>query len=177
MVDYHVFDYVDKNTNMLDRMPADSTVSRSFIRCVETVDCYSLEDVNRQLDRFMAEGYEGIIIRHPYQVYIPDSRIWMMKLKPTKQLEATIIDVKEERTQDGDRKGTLGAIQCEIYLDYYYSDPPARVTFWVGSGFTAEERSSMWDTRDKLFGRIAVVKFQDYSSQGVPYFTRIVRIK
>jgi hypothetical protein len=98
----------------------------------------------------------------------------MMKLKPTKQIEAEIIDVKEERTQDGQRKGTLGAIQC--MLPPVVGSNLTPTTFWVGSGFTQFQREDYWDDPAGLMGRVAVVKFQDYTDSGVPYFTRIVKI-
>jgi DNA ligase-1 len=41
-------------------------------------------------------------------------------------------------------------------------------TFNVGSGFTESQRFSLWQIRDSLVGRLAKVKFFQYSPDGIP---------
>lgn len=53
----------------------------------------------------------------------------------------------------------LGSLVCQL---------EGGKTFNVGTGFTEEQRSVLWASRDSLVGKLAKVKYFHYSKDGVP---------
>jgi DNA ligase-1 len=44
------------------------------------------------------------------------------------------------------------------------------VVFQVGSGFTDAQRREIWDNQSAYLGKMATVKYQEFSALGVPRF-------
>jgi DNA ligase-1 len=140
-----------------------------------TVDLDTAEghDIMRRFaEASVAEGYEGIMIKDlgaPYEC--KRSSFWM-KWKPVITVDLEIEDVEPGT---GKNKGRLGALVCRG------QDGGRDIRVNVGSGFTDDERSSLWHDRDSIIGHVvevmadAVTQNQDgtYSLR----FPRFVRFR
>lgn len=89
-------------------------------------------------------GYEGIMIKDldaPYEC--SRSKSWL-KWKPTITVDLEVIGLEEGT---GRNKGRLGALVCNGV------DDGKEITVNVGSGFSDEERSQLWEDRNFVVGR------------------------
>jgi ATP-dependent DNA ligase len=115
----------------------------------------------RTYDKLIELGYEGIIVRHTQAPYEIKRSLWVMKFKGKREDEYKIVGYKEEISIDGTPKKSLGALEC-ISGDGN--------TFFVGTGFTAEDRQLLWSNKDNLIGKIAKIKYQHLTDRKVPRF-------
>ena len=132
----------------------------------------SPEEVLSAMQSYVAQEFEGIIVRHPLAPYTRRRSTYVMKYKP-KQMDAYIISgFQEEMTKEGHPKGTLGA-----FLANPIGEPSPEHQFAVGSGFTKEERATFWNNQHTLLGRPLLVAYQNINSKsGKPRFGTFVRL-
>lgn len=171
VIRFHIFDTVE-----------DDRQGRRTIRSIQIVDelnnevfesapfwlCYSLDCVTRAYDKVVELGYEGIIVRHHAAPYQRKRSIYMMKFKPKKEDTYEIVGVEEEISKDGNPKGSLGALVLKSGDGNIFK---------VGTGFSAEDRQTLWTARGILAGRRAKVKYQHITAKrGVPRFPVFVDI-
>lgn len=154
-----------------------------IIQFIPNIIVNNAKHMQELLSSWLAEGYEGAIVRDPTSPYKYGRSTlkqgWMLKLKVFNDAEATIIGYKElmhndnEATEDnlgqtvrsshqanqygGD---TLGSLICEFNGEQ----------FSIGTGFDAAERSRLWTIRDKLLGQLVTFKYQELTKYGVPRF-------
>jgi DNA ligase-1 len=94
-------------------------------------------------------GYEGIMIKDPDAFYECKRTASWLKLKPFIEVSLEVTDVEEGT---GRNEGRLGAFVCSG------TDDGRDIRVNVGSGFTDDQRSSFWTSRDDLFGRLVEVR-------------------
>lgn len=122
----------------------------------------------------VAEGYEGIILRHPESPYkFGRSTVkegYLLKVKRFEDSEAVIIGFDEEMFNGNEAevnelgrtkrstaaaglvgKGTLGA--------FIVRDVVSGIEFSIGTGLTALQRADFWDRRERLVGGLVKYKF------------------
>jgi len=128
-----------------------------IIQLVPTHPSSSKMHLMTLFDYYTSQGYEGIIIRHPDKPYIPKKTTFMMKLKDFKQETFKIVGYEQEIDIHGTPKDSLGAIVVKL---------SENKTNNVGTGFTEDERISLWIERDTLLGRYAKVQYQERSVDG-----------
>jgi len=167
-LEYHIFDVVE-NCSMAERIDL-------LLRLVEIFKkvpgpCHvvpfevaeNLDDVMRVYDKFVGLGYEGIIIRDHEAPYVRKRSTQVMKFKPKKEDFYVIIGYQEEISIEGIPKGSLGALVCRAN--------EGEGTFNVGTGFTADDRRTLWKRREELPGKVVKVAYQHITSgRGVPRF-------
>ncbi len=130
--------------------------------------CSDLDDIMRSYDLIVNLGYEGIIIRHIYSFYERKRSTWIMKFKPKKEDNYEIIGCGEEISINGDAKGSLGYLRCKSGDGNEFS---------VGTGFSRDQRYSLWKERNNLIGKVAKVKYQHITSgKQVPRFPVFVEV-
>ena len=119
------------------------------LQCFDELVDYEKHILNR--------GYEGVMLR------VPDGRYkygrstlregLLIKMKRFTDSEAVIVGTDElvhkANKEVGVRGNTLGSIVAEL---------PDGTTFSIGTGYTAEQRSSLWANRLDLVGK--VVKYR-----------------
>lgn len=160
---YYVFDIVDENSPTYDRIGrlADLKVKHPIYK-VPCEICYSLEDIMKVYDKFIASGFEGIIVRHWNAPYVRKRSVGMMKFKPKKSDTYEIVGYKEEISKDGIRKGRLGALTLAGNDGTHFS---------VGSGLRDEDREFLWERQDSLIGRKCRISYQHLTEgKKVPRF-------
>lgn len=139
----------------------------------------------KQESLWLADGYEGIMIRDPKGAYKHGRSSlregWLLKLKRFLDSEAEVIGVTQlmhnaneaevnelghkERSSKKDGKAPLellGALQVR--------DLKTKVEFEIGTGFDADQRRLLWLGRKKINGRIAKYKYQPVGVKDKPRF-------
>jgi DNA ligase-1 len=180
-VNYYVFDLHDI-PEATYRHRLDSLISEMpFLQKQTTLKIHLLEqrlltdeDSMLQYEAAMvADGYEGIILRHPEAPYkFGRSTVkegYLLKVKRFSDFESIITGFAEEefngntaevnelgRTKRSSAKaGKVGKNTLGAFL---VRDLTTGVNFAIGTGLTADERQRYWDTRESLVGKIIKYK-------------------
>jgi DNA ligase-1 len=103
-------------------------------------------------------GYEGVMVRDPNARYCFGRTSNLLKWKRFHTMAARIVDSYEGK---GKHQGRLGGVVTQTQ-DGVLVD--------VGTGFSDEERTTLWAQRHQLPGRSVVVKYQERTQRGVPRF-------
>lgn len=129
---------------------------------VECAPLYSEEEVNAQLEKYLAEGYEGQILRvdAPYE---NKRSQYLLKHKLFIDEEFTILDIIEG---EGNLAGKVGCMAFEI------NGKP----FTAGLKFSWEESKEFWENREKYIGKKATVKYFNITPDGVPRFPKVINV-
>ena len=180
---YRVFDKFDAPGGFKQRAGELHRVklpSWAFVISQDTVK--SAKDVTDLFTKAIANGYEGLILRCPAAPYKHGRATlksqWMLKVKPWKDAEATIIGVVEacENTNEATTnelgrtkrssakagkvpKGTLGSLIVE--------HPRWPKPFEIGTGFDDEEKLALWNDK-KLIGKLVRFSYVDAGGYDVP---------
>jgi DNA ligase-1 len=147
-----------------------------------------LEEVERQI---LAEGYEGVMLRHPESPYkfgrATVKENYLLKLKRFADAEAEIIGFVEQQANTNEKKtnalgrsqrssakagkvgkGTLGNLIVRALNGRYEG-----VTFEVGTGFDDALRHAVWYDQPGYTGQVITFKYQDvgdYEKPRIPVF-------
>lgn len=154
------------------------------VKLIQQKDVSSPEECIAALEDYIAEGYEGAMLRDPYSGYKQGRHTLksqaLMKLKKFYDDEAKVIGFRElmrninekEKDERGYSKrsskkegmvpgDTLGALVV-AWRD---------VEFDLGSGYTESQRLDIWKNRDKLLGKLVTFKYQGiHEKTGIPRF-------
>lgn len=102
-------------------------------------------EIHALFERYVQEGYEGIMVKGAHSLYrCMRSSDWV-KLKPSDTYDLPVVGYVEGT---GKYEGMLGALIVD------FDGNPVH----VGSGFTDEERRTLWANREGLIGRIVEVQ-------------------
>lgn len=105
--------------------------------------------IPRLLDRMVAEDKEGLMINLDVP-YVCRRHAGILKVKRFYTMDLPIISCVEGT---GRLSGTLGS----LIVDFEGTE------VGVGSGFTDEQRSGLWNHRDEIKGMLAEVKYKEVS--------------
>jgi DNA ligase-1 len=168
-IQFHCFDIVNDQSQMRRQLLIEALRGLSPWLVVSPYYlCMDFNEVMRAFDAIVSKGYEGIIVRHPMNLYERKRSTLVMKFKPKKEDSYEIIGAQEEIDKEGLEKGSLGALVCRSGDGHLFN---------VGTGFTQEQRQILWEIKDTLPGRIAKVKYQHLTiGKGVPRFPVFVEI-
>lgn len=106
--------------------------------------------INELLERMIAEDKEGLMLNTDVP-YKRTRHKGILKIKRFYTMDLEIIGCEEGT---GRLEGTLGAFILE------YKDNIVK----VGSGFTDEQRTEFWNSREDIIGNICEVKYKEISS-------------
>lgn len=167
-LEYWIFDVVE-NCSMAERIDLLLNLSEIFkqvpgpCHVVPFEVAETLDDVLRIYDKFVNQGYEGIIVRDHEASYVRKRSTRVMKWKPKKEDYYVIVGTEEEISIEGQPKNSLGALICRAN--------EGENLFNVGTGFSADARRDLWARRAELPGKIVKVAYQHITSgRGVPRF-------
>jgi DNA ligase-1 len=166
-IEYHIYDFVDINNPTMiykDRLEfLNKFLSKNGKKCnlckqVETIQIEKIEDVKTYHDKFVQEGYEGIMIRDQNGPYEVNKRSkYLQKFKEFMEEEFKIIGFHEG---SGDEKGAI-IWDCET---------KNKTPFAVRPKGTFESRKKLFNEASKHIGKLLTVIFQEYSADEVPRF-------
>lgn len=129
-----------------------------YAQVLEQQYCHGRRHLEKQLDKIIALGGEGLMLRAPGSRYEAGRSATLLKVKRFLDAEARVI---EHLPGAGRHKGQLGALLVEL---------PNGVQFAVGSGFTDAQRE-----RPPAIGTLITFRYQELSERGVPRFPTFVR--
>lgn len=133
--------------------------SESPIRLLSTDMCDRVEDLHTLHARYVAEGYEGIMLRNKLGKYAIGHRsVHLQKYKAFLDAEYTVVDFKEG---DGSEKG------CVIWICETDSD---KTRFAVRPRGTHEERQTEFANAAARVGLRLTVRYQELTDDGLPRF-------
>lgn len=111
------------------------------------------------LDRVVAQGGEGLMLRQPQSLYEVGRSTTLLKVKAFLDAEARVV---EHLPGEGKHKGRLGALVVEM---------PGGKRFSVGTGFSDAERAS-----PPPLGSLITYRYQELTDRGVPRFPSFLRV-
>lgn len=156
---YYIFDIIHPTKTMYERFQYLYTALWNVslpLYIVPTFSCGSLMEIEAFFDSFIADGYEGIIIRNKDALYEMKKSTNIMKWKLRLTDGFKIISYIEEVSIHGERKDALGALVC---ITTQGGD-----IFNVGTGFTREERIDLWKRKNSLTGRKCLIAYPELTS-------------
>lgn len=103
-------------------------------------------DLQTYYQELLKQGFEGAIIKNLDSPYISGKSNFWLKLKPSDTADLFIVGMIEGT---GKHKGRLGALVCEY----------GKIKAKVGTGFTDAQRERMWESKDRLLGKMVEVEF------------------
>jgi DNA ligase 1 len=114
-------------------------------------------------------GYEGVMIKDVDAVYECKRTHSWLKAKPFIEVTLEVIEVEEGT---GRNEGRLGAVVCTG------KDDGKDIRVNVGSGFTDDNRTTYWSSRDALIGQLVEVRADAITqNQDGTYSLRFPRFK
>jgi len=171
-LEYHVFDIQDKTILQYSRSLLLKNLQEKgffegglYLVPPETIPTTAWQD---KAVEYVEQGYEGIILRNPVGEYVDRRTSSLLKFKPTEEDEYTIVGLQE------------GKGWCDGMLGAFLVQGDDGTTFAVGTGreLTKDKRIDYWKHRDKLVGRILVVKHEPIkTSGGKPLCTVAYKLK
>ena len=168
-IQYHVYDLYDPANpgmdfadrfKMLCKISPHSRTRGSQIVTVETDYAASQKDLKEKHDKYVAAGYEGIMLRDPIGPYESNKRSkFLQKYKEFMEDEFRIVGYHDgEGIDEG-----LVIWECALNTN------PAH-TFSVKPRGTHEYRRQLFEDAEQYVGQLLTVIFQEYSADGVPRF-------
>lgn len=118
---------------------------------------HDLNGFQSAYEKYLAQGFEGIIVRHPDRPYKRKQVSWMLKLKPRLSGEYEIIGVEPLVDQYG--------VVHELMGKFILKDTEGR-KFKVGSGPTDLAREFFWKFRSNMIGKMCKIRFQGFTRAG-----------
>lgn len=160
-VNFHVFDIVDHQTPFEQRLYMLNTLElHHTIQRVTTYAANTAEEIRSAYTAFMADGYEGIIIRNPHGMYKNSRSSDIVKYKDFIDAEFVVHDITCSAT--GKEEGAIIFILRTRDGKTFNARPKG----------THEERRSWWDNRESMafIGHLYRVRYQELTEYGVPRF-------
>jgi DNA ligase-1 len=138
----------------------------------ETVDLDTKEGDQRfvELNKAAVEGgYEGVLIKDPDAPYECKRTHAWLKSKPFIEVTLEVVDIEEGT---GRNAGRLGALVCAG------QDGGKDIRVNVGSGFTDDQRSSIWAVGNDVLGELVEIRADAVTqNQDGTYSLRFPRFK
>jgi len=137
--------------------------SATYVKVLEHVLTEGWDKVKTLHDKWVAEGFEGLVARKPDKVYQFGKRnSTMIKLKMTKDDEFEIIDYK-----DGLRPEDFVFV-CQTKSGKVFEAKP------LGS---RELKAEYLENIDNIIGKMGTVRYFELSKDGIPLQTRLLAIR
>jgi len=150
-----------RHEKLLDKF-TDNDINFNKITPVERVICDAIyEEIKTLHDEWVAEGYEGAMIKDLSAPYCFGRSYSVMKLKAFHDVD---LEIKGFTEGAGRHRGKLGA----VVVDYNGVDVQ------VGSGFSDDLREQVWNDRESFTGRMIEIRYQEVTPDGSLRFPTFV---
>ena len=163
-IEYYIYDFVDTNRPNLkyhERLDILKNIFKKPIKgCVfaTTMIANNVDEIKMYHDQFVAEGFEGAMVRDKDGIYEINKRSkYLQKYKEFMEEEFKIVGFHDG---NGDEKGL-------VIWDCITKDGK---NFAVRPKGTFEYRKKLFEEGEKYMGKKLTVIFQEYSADGVPRF-------
>lgn len=177
-VKYNVFDFImmdqwksgNFKTLKSNRYMTIQSIQHLFGPEVVAVSQELANTVERVLELevlYMSQGYEGAMVLPDIPYYKGRSANKLMKFKTMLSQDCTITGMYE-----GEARSRLEGVMGGLEL---IQENGAKCE--CGTGFSDEDRKFMFNNQDKVIGRIAEIRYQELSKDGVMRFPVFVRFR
>ena len=165
-LEFHIFDIVDgtmaisRQIKLIElriiqcKLEPENTLK--YIKIISPFFTQDLQDIYSAIKTFTSQGYEGIVVRHPFALYERKRSTGIMKFKPRKQDVYRICGYKALVRKNGKTEPLIGSLEC-------FTDGENE-RFFI-SGFTDKERTLFWKDRENLIGKQIIVDYQRITSK------------
>lgn len=180
-VEFFVFDKWNDPRRFMDRINFVHNLTMTFdpqerVSALAHYDVYSHDDVVFWEHRFLAAGYEGVMLRDPNGPYKQNRSTLregiLLKVKRFQDSEAVVLDyellnrnlnekTKDERGYSKRSTSQDGKVADDLIGSLLVRDLHTGVVFSIGSGFSESQRYQLFNSRDSLRGQI--VKYKSFS--------------
>lgn len=161
-ISFYIFDYVSEETfvERLERMS-------NFFNAVEELEYTKLvpsffikdTEIDTFHNQFIADGYEGIMLRFPYFSYQQKRSLGLFKYKNFFDEEYEVVGFNSQEYYP-DKLGTIDCI-----------DKNNGNVFPATPAMTQEEKDYIWHNQDLFLGKLATVRYQEkFEDTNVPRF-------
>jgi len=160
-IKYHVYDIIDTTKTYDERLRDLGALwlSHRFehIYLVPTERCASETQMKLQHNRFVADGYEGIMLRSSTGLYKHSRSADLLKYKEFFDAEYEVVGFKEG---EGQEKG------CVLWM----CKTEKGQTFHCRPRGTREERAELFQKGAEYVGKKLTVRYQELTDEGLPRF-------
>ena len=170
-LDYYIFDTLDKERTFEERILTIESFPHTYTSCIKPVLSYliSPEQILRPLEKTLANGHEGIVLRNPNSLYREGRHVGnLWGVKPVYELEAAFVCFLEGETD----------LHADTFGSILLRDTNGR-TFSC-SGFTEEDRVDLWRNPPKE-GTPITINFGTWSQEdrmkAVPLYPRFKAVR
>lgn len=159
-IKYHVYDMISEKPyeeRLKDLHKLFRTHPFQHLVLVETAVCKSEENMKQQHATYVADGYEGIMLRAPHGLYKNSRSVDLLKYKEFFDDEYEVVDFREG---DGLESG------CVIWTcrtdegNIFHCRPRG----------THEERAELFQNGQQFIGQKLTVRYQEKTDDGLPRF-------
>lgn len=155
------------------------------LKIVQHFHVRDTDELFKHENRFVENGYEGLMIRCPTGPYkhgrSTETEGYLLKLKRFADGDAKIEAVQQFMSNKNEAKiNALGHLERSSHKAnkvareklgaLNVSDLKTGVVFQIGSGFTEADRVKLWKDRKKLIGQIVTYKYQPAGGKDKPRF-------
>lgn len=165
-LEYHVYDLAIPNKTYLERKRILEKIlpeNHPIFKRVHTEQATCWADIKKWHDTWVANGYEGIIIRNKDEHYaFNDRNKSLIKYKEFMDEEFEIVGFEKEEYDD-----VLNNQMLDLVVRICKA---GNRTFNVRPNGSVTERVIAYKTAKDQIGKMYTVKFQEFSEDGVPIF-------
>lgn len=158
-IEYWIYDYISEEP-FKDRYETlmnfkDSLQDESNIKIIDHKLISGYLSIKREHDKYIKEGFDGLMMRNPDREYGINKRsaFYMLKMKDRKIDRLKIIDIKDGLTSDG---------------IYFVLETKFHKTVYAKPKNNIKLKSQYLSNKEKFIGKIAICSFLYYSSGGIP---------
>lgn len=186
---YWVFDMWNVDEGFATRHYQTKRMSEKYaslgIKIVPHKLVYNQEELDRLEQKWLKDGFEGVMIRDPRGPYkcgrSTAKEGYLLKIKRFADSEARILGVTELLHNDNEATTSpTGYVQRSSHKEgmkpagvlgsLVVEDVKTKVVFDLGTGFTAEQRQEYWNNYESIIGKIVKYKYQESGVKDKPRF-------
>ncbi len=165
-LEFHCFDIAIPETPCHERIALLSNFNTMPpLKAVPTFLVRDFQEISLFYERFVKAGYEGIILRDPAETYHEGRGPWLLKIKPEREMEATLIGLNPA-TPGSKNEGTFGSLLLELEKGK---------TFKCFAGLSEADRQSL--LKKTPLGKPVTVIYGELSTAGIPVSPRFKAVR
>lgn len=173
LVELHLYDIRDEDNpfsvRSLQLKKLVESIGSDKIVFVETKEIHSKKELDDSYDKWLEEGYEGQMVRLD-TLYEFRRTEGLLKRKEMITDEFEIVEVIEGK---GNRSGMAGKVVVRLHKPTTDGRDTCEANPLGGFAFYRR----LWDERNQVIGKMATLKFQNYTPKGSLRFPRCITIR
>lgn len=163
-ISYNIFEVPNQTGDLLQRLGVLekylTEYKSTFLKVIPHTNIKSTHQLKAELDRVIALGGEGLVVRKPNTPYQTGRSSVAMKVKQFQDTECTVIAYKAGK---GKYTGQTGALQCQL---------TSGISFFIGSGLSDKQRQI-----PPKIGSQITFKYYGFTKNNKPRFPVFLRVR